>query len=190
MTALNIPESKMTRPGLEPLLATAGYRIAEETPLGGGQGVWVLYRLDGAPLSAADYAVAQAIIDQYDPLVSLRMDRKAALSEACQAHIVNGFTSDASGQMLQYPCKPTDQTNMAAQVTAALADPGAGPFLFMTADVLGQWQRREHDTDQIKAAGQAMRSHVTGALTTLDALRAQVDAATSEGAILAVDWPA
>jgi hypothetical protein len=151
-------------------------------------GQWRTTPLVNETQAQADAAV-QGIYDAYDMLAELRVLRKEALAQACQAAIMAGIDHAATGQTLHYPADETSQRNLAAQTQKAqlLADTGE-PYKFMTLHN-NVWERRDHTAAQITDVGVAMADHVSAQLSVLDNLRAQVDAAGSPEAIAAVGYP-
>ncbi len=114
----------------------------------------------------------------------------AALSAACAAAIVAGFTSSALGSAHTYPSQPTDQTNLIGAVTASQSPglPSTWACNFWCADSSGAWAFRSHTAAQIQqvlADGLAAREALS---TKLAGLVAQVQAAATTAAVQAIVW--
>lgn len=101
----------------------------------------------------------------------------AALSTACEAAIVSGFTSTALGTSHTYQSDRDDQLNLIGAVSAAADIP------FKCADETGAWDYRLHTAAQIRQVlsdGAAVKlSH----LQTFGTKKAQVDAIVADATL-------
>jgi len=119
-------------------------------------------------------------------LAAARMARIEALTQACAAAIVGGFTSDALGAVHRYPSAITDQANLVQ--AAACAD--GGPLWCGTwcADGDLAWSFAAHTRDQAAQVLAAFVTTRTALQTRLATLTAAVDAAVDTAALAAVTW--
>ncbi len=130
-----------------------------------------------------------------DPLTLLTLPQvqaaqSAALSAACAAAIVGGFSSSALGSAHTYPSQPNDQSNLigAATVSQAPGLPSTWTCNFWCVDSTGAWALRSHTAAQIQqvlADGLAAREALS---TKLAGLVAQVQAAATTAAVQAIVW--
>ena len=123
-------------------------------------------------------------------LAAAQEAKLAALSQACAAQIVGGYTSSALGSPYTYPSTPTDQSNMTVSVLASLLPnlPGNWATPFWCADSTGAWAMRQHPAAQIQQAGSDGKSAVTAAQIKNASLGAEVMAATTIAAVNAITW--
>jgi len=112
------------------------------------------------------------------------------LNSACQAAIVAGFISSALGSKHTYPAQTTDQQNLSASVLASLLPglPAGWTTPFWCADANGNWTYAEHTAAQIQQVGQDGKAAIIAAIQKKAGLLAQVNAATTVGAVQAINW--
>lgn len=97
------------------------------------QAQWLVCINSQPPFTVANGAlVAPLPPTAAELLAAAQSSQLAALSSACAAAIVAGFTSSALGVPYTYPSKATDQANLSASVIAALL--AAGQAYPWTAD--------------------------------------------------------
>ena len=124
-------------------------------------------------------------------LAAAQQAQIAALTAACSAQIVGGFTSSALGAPHTYPSKiPTDQINLMGSVTDSLLPglPSGWTTPFWCADASGNWSFAPHSAAQIQQAGQDGKANVANSQGKLATLSAQVMAATTVAAVNAITW--
>lgn len=110
------------------------------------------------------------------------------ITNACAAQIDKGFTSSALGAPYSYPLDLKSQSNMQAAVIRA-GMPNPPEYInYMCSDPNGVWMRRPHTPSAIIQAGTDGMSYIEAVLAKKDALIAQLNAATSAGAALSINW--
>jgi hypothetical protein len=120
-------------------------------------------------------------------LQQVQTNQSAVLTQACANAILSGFTSSALGSAYIYPCKSTDQQNLAASVAKSQLVPSA-TFPFWCADSSGAWAMRNHTATQIQQVGIDAYASVLSAQQKLTNLVAEVMAATSADAVQSIVW--
>lgn len=124
-------------------------------------------------------------------LTAVQETRIAFLKGACGAAIIGGYTSSALGSPHVYPSGQTDQLNMAGSVLASLLPglPSTWTTPFWCQDTsTGAWAMVEHTASQIQQAGADGKAWVASCQQKLASLTAQVQAATTAAAVLAISW--
>jgi hypothetical protein len=129
------------------------------------------------------------VVPQYT-LDDAKTDQRAALSAACQAEIVGGFPSSATGQTRTYPTKLTDQQNLNSSVVASLIPGIVSTWVtpFWCADVNGNWSYVYHTANQIQKVGQDIKAQILSCQAKNEQLQAQVMAATTIEQVQSIKW--
>ncbi|WP_137132758.1 hypothetical protein [Rhizobium sp. FY34] len=125
-------------------------------------------------------------------LDACRQIRLSAITSACGAAIVGGFTSDALGSLHIYPSQQIDQINLMGSVTDSLL-PDLSPDWstpFWCQDENGAWAFRQHDALQIQRVGSDGKAHVVACQTKLAMLTAEANSKTNPEEIAAIGWGA
>lgn len=119
-----------------------------------------------------------------------KADQIAKNNAACQAEIVSGFTSSATGKVLTYPSKITDQQNLNASVVASLIPGIVATWVtpFWCADVDGNWSYVYHTATQIQKVGQDGKSAILTCLAKNEQLKTQIAAATTTEQVQSITW--
>ena len=143
--------------------------------------------IDGVPTTVADDDPRLPHPPTFADILAAQV---TALSAACAAEIVGGYTSSALGSVHTYPAKPTDQINMLGSVTASLLPGLAADWTtpFWCADAKGVWSFQMHSAAQIQQVGADGKAAVATAQTKLATLSAEVMAATTADAVNAIAW--
>ncbi|HEX8590619.1 tail fiber assembly protein [Pseudomonas sp.] len=143
---------------------------------------------------AADSDGKPTFVDIYDTdaakLAAAQVAQSAALSAACAAAAVSGFTSDALGSTYTYPSAETDQLNLQARVLSSLlnASNSAWTTTFKCTDSAGTEAYVTHTAAQIQAVGMMGEQTINAYLIRKATLVAQVAAATTVAAVQAITW--
>lgn len=128
-----------------------------------------------------------------DPLAAAQQVQLAAITAACAAAIVFGFTSSALGSPYFYPSAPTDQQNLSDAMIDAMLDsnPDRWSMLIWCAHLRdGVWQKVPHNIGHIKRLGRDAIKVRLALRALKDDLAAQINAAETIEAVQAVVWPA
>jgi hypothetical protein len=125
-----------------------------------------------------------------DKLAAAKDARIAAISADCQAAIFAGFHSSALGADYLYPFKTTDQRNLSDSVLASTLPgrPDDWTTPFWCADAAGAWAFRAHTAAQIQQVGDDAMARKLACIEQNTALAAQVQAATDQAGVEAVQW--
>lgn len=182
--------------------AYLGATAADESPL--EPGVWLVpaYATLQAPPAippghAARWDGSAWEVEALPPpagatLEEQRATQDLALARDCAAAITAGVTCEALGAPHYYPTSVTDQLNLVGAVTVSLL-PGT-PVDWTQAltcrDASGEWARRLHTAEQLRAVGLAVVAHVDACRAQLASLRDALAAATTSGEVAAVTWTA
>jgi hypothetical protein len=143
--------------------------------------------INGVPTTVADDDPRLPLAPTFG---EIQTDQITALTAACAAEIIGGYTSSALGSVHTYPAKPTDQINMLGSVTASLLPGISNDWTtpFWCADDKGVWSFQMHTAVQIQQAGADGKTAVATAQTKLATLSAEVMAATTADAVNAIVW--
>ena len=115
------------------------------------------------------------------------------LKAKCAIAIVSGCPSDALGKTYIYPTTQTDTQNLGNSSLAALnakinnVTDWKTPFWTFDPDE-NVWAFRDHTADQIIKVGEDVKSFIVGLQTHYSELLVQVNEATSEAQVLAIQW--
>ncbi len=144
--------------------------------------------LDNLPTTLAPYTPQGPTAAQI--LAQVQAAQVSALTAACAAAMVAGFSSSALGAAYTYPSQPIDQANLTAVVTASQSPglPAGWTVSFWCADSAGKWAMRPHTPAQIQqvlADGVKAREALSLKLVSLSA---KVATATTKAAVLKVTW--
>jgi hypothetical protein len=115
------------------------------------------------------------------------------LKGKCASAIISGCPSSALGEVFIYPTTPIDTQNLGNSALAALSakiDNTEGwttPFwTFKPSDL--SWAYRQHTADQIIQAAQDVKAYIVGLQSHYAELLSQVNEATTESQVLAIQW--
>lgn len=146
---------------------------------------------DGTHLLVPDALFAAVSAIEFDPLAPSRAQKASELTAACAAAIVGGFSSEALGTSFRYPSDIKDQINLMGSVTDSLLPdlPGDWTTPFWCSDANGIWAFRPHTAVEIRRVGRDGKAHVVSCQTTLDALIATAEGATTLEAVTSIAWP-
>lgn len=103
-------------------------------------------------------------------------DKISSLAKSCTQTIEGGFMSQALGAPHLYKSAPVDQTKLLF-----------GGSIYCR-DVAGNWARLPHDVDQSAAVRNVFVALYDAAMTRLDLLTAQVNAATTQAELDTIQW--
>jgi len=110
--------------------------------------------------------------------------------QACEVHIVSGFSSNALGLVHFYPSNRDDQLNLSGTVQRSMLA-GVLPadvFLFLCMNVVSEWNYRPHDISQIQQVGKDAYSHILNSRIKNATLQAQASAAINQAALDLIKW--
>ena len=152
---------------------------------------------DKSQQSLIDAAIANSsmaeITGNYPPsptLDDLKKAQYSAIDAACSLTIVSGVKSSALGSPYLYPTQTTDQANLNANVTSSLLPnlPSDWTTAQICQDNAGNWAYLPHTAAEIQQVGADVKSAILSMLVKKTQLQAQVNAATTAAAILAITW--
>ncbi len=170
-----------------------------------------LYRLDsyeGFELPADQHECTEAQYQDYanqrlvsskvqpaseaDLLPAAAATRLAAITDACNATILEGFASKALGPEHRYPAKLTDQSNLQASVLASLfpglAEDWTTPFWCQ--DAAGSWAYRPHTAAQIQQVGSDGKDAINACIAQKIQLEEQLAKTKTLAEVEAITWTA
>ena len=136
--------------------------------------------------------IDQALLDAENVVLTQQAQNSkiTALTASCAAAITAGFTSSAMGPVYTYPSQLTDQQNLAASVLSSLLPSlptgWTTPQLCMSAT--GVWAYVNHTAAQIQQVGSDGKTATLAALIHKQTLVGAVMAATTVGAVNAINW--
>lgn len=115
-----------------------------------------------------------------------RLAKIDELKQACTTAIQSGFTSSALGTPHTYDSElPTDQTNIIGAMVASLS--GAS-IPFTCTDSSGYKEQRLHTAAQLQQVFQAGMQHIVTNKSHYDALKKQVEQATTVESVNGISW--
>lgn len=125
-------------------------------------------------------------------LATARATQSQLVSASCQAAIVAGFSSPALGTAHTYPAKPTDQTNLAANVLSSLLPNLPTTWttqqMCATQAVPPVWGYVAHTAAQIQQVGSDGKAAILAFLIKNANLQGQIQSASTVAAVQAVVW--
>ncbi len=112
------------------------------------------------------------------------------MTDAASAQIALGYTSSALSAPHTYPLDLVSQSNMqAAVIRMGLSNPAPPDAInYMCCDSTGKWLRLPHSGSQLMQAALDGMTYIEAVLAKKDALVAQVNAAATAEAALAIAW--
>jgi hypothetical protein len=168
-----------------------GYTMVAQAPTPAAP--WYQSPVEGTPaLVNGVWTQSWVPTTNYTTVAAAQAANVMQLSSACAAAIVSGFTSSALGSAYTYPSKATDQANLSASVLASLLPnlPAEWTTPFWCADSNGNWAFVNHTAAQIQQVGQDGKAAILALQAQNATLAAQVNAAATIDAALAVTWSA
>jgi hypothetical protein len=123
-------------------------------------------------------------------LAAVQSAQSQIITAACQQAITSGFQSSALGSAYTYPSQMTDQQNLAANVLSSVLPglPGNWTTLQMCASASGVWGYLPHTAAQIQQVGIDGKAAILACLTKNATLQAQIAAAATPAAVMAITW--
>jgi hypothetical protein len=125
-------------------------------------------------------------------LASAQTIQSNIINSACANAIVAGFSSSALGSAYTYPSKTTDQQNLTASVLASIIPGLAANWTtpFWCANSSGVWSWVNHTAAQIQQVGADGKTAILALQSQNATLQAQIAAATTVDAVVAIVWAA
>jgi hypothetical protein len=114
-------------------------------------------------------------------LAQMQATQSALMQTACKAAIEGGFTSSALGTPNGYP------SDQATQMNIGLATVSGGSLWCQPSG--GAWALTGHTAVQAQQVQKDLAAHIQAQQTTYAGLLAQIDEATTVGAVQAIAWP-
>jgi hypothetical protein len=144
---------------------------------------------EGLPSQTND-VWAQTWVQTPVPLAQAQALQANIVDSACANAIVSGFTSSALGSAYTYPSKTTDQQNLAASVLASILPGVTADWTtpFWCANSSGVWAWVTHTAAQIQQVGTDSKTAILNYQSQNAQLQAQIAAATTIDAVLAIVW--
>jgi hypothetical protein len=124
-------------------------------------------------------------------LKSAKMIKAAEMATLCRKKILEGFKSNALGDMHHYPAKETDQANLSASVLDSILPGLSQDWVtpFWCQDSVGSWEFRLHTASQIQQVGREAKQNILFNMGTNDTLQKLIEAATTQEQVEAIVWP-
>ena len=128
-----------------------------------------------------------------EKLNKAKPQKLAEIKARCANDISSGFISDALGKDYRYPTGETDKENVANAFLHALESKQSGDDEWKTEQWCFDpddevWSFKEHNADQMIQVGKDMNTFIQGIRKHYADLVVQIDDATTEAQVLAIQW--
>lgn len=168
------------------------YTLASETDYGTYEGTGVLpawLTTLERPSQFHNWTDGAWLLDVSAELADLKAKKISELSRDCQAHIYEGFGSEALGDVYHYPALDKDQQNLTASVldstVPGLPEGWVTPF-WCERD--GIWDFVPHSAEQIQQVDRDAKIVILTALAKNKVLADQVAIAADKTEVAAIAW--